>query len=138
MAITNDTPIAELKLTTQAPKNLADEGITTVGQLLAYRRSEVAAIRGMGDTRMADLDRALQVRGLWYGKPIAVHGTYPTCTACPPCETCGMPRAREAKHVVVDFLGRAKHETAPGDPCDGCDTYHRQLAANAADAAATA
>lgn len=138
MAITNETPISELGLTTQAPKNLADDGITTVGQLLTYRRSAVAKIRGMGDTRMADLDRALQLRGLWYGKPIPVHGTYPTCTACPACPDCGMPRATEAKSVVVDLRGRDKHITAPGEPCDNCDTYHRQLVANAAGAAVAA
>lgn len=103
MAITTDTPIAELKLTTQAPKNLAEVGITTVGQLLEHRRSEIAGLRGMGDSRMTDLDRALQLRGLWYGKPIPEHGTYASCTACPTCADCGMPRAMEAKHVVTDL-----------------------------------
>jgi len=36
MTITVDTPIPELSLTTQAPKSLADAGITTVGQLLKH------------------------------------------------------------------------------------------------------
>lgn len=136
MAVTADTPIADLGLTTQAPKNLDAEGITTVGQLLTYRRFAIAEIRGMGESRMADLDRALQLSGLWYGQPLVVHGTYLTCTACPACTDCGMPRATEAKHVVVDWRGRAKHSTAPGDPCDGCDAYHRELVATAAAALA--
>jgi len=89
----------------------------------------------MGDSRMTDLDRALQLRGLWYGKPIPEHGTYGTCTSCPACPDCGMPRATEAKQVVVDLRGRAKHVTAPGDPCDDCDTHHRELVASAAAAA---
>lgn len=132
MAVTTDTRITDLGLTTQAPKNLADEGITTVGQLIRRRRSEIAGLRGMGDSRLADLDRALQLRGLWYGKPIVEHGTYATCTACPPCQDCGMPRATEARNVVVDWRGHAKHVTAPGDPCHECDAYHRGLVATAA------
>lgn len=132
MAITAVTPITDLGLTTQAPKHLADEGITTVGQLILRRRSAIAGLRGMGETRMADLDRALQLRGLCYGKPIVVHAEWPTCTECPACPDCGMPRATDARNVVGDWRGRAKHATAPGEPCDGCDAYHRQLVGTAA------
>lgn len=131
MAVEYDTSIPELNLTTQAPKTLAEAGITTVGQLLERRRSDVAKLRGMGESRLADLDRALQLRGLWYGKPFPEHGIYPTCKACPVCPDCGMPRATEARNVVVDMVGRAKHATAAGDPCDGCDKHHRALVAAA-------
>jgi hypothetical protein len=130
MSITVDTSIAELKLTTQAPKNLADEGITTVGQLLAYKRSAVTKIRGMGEARMADLDRALQLRGLWYGKPIPVHAQYNTCSDCPVCPDCGNPRATSARNVAVGLDGRAAHiGHRVGPVCEGCDTHHRQLVA---------
>jgi hypothetical protein len=47
-----------------------------------------------------------------------------------------MPRATEAKQVVTNYRGRAKHVTAEGDPCDDCDTYHRDLVAVAGSAAA--
>lgn len=135
MAVTYDTPIAELKLTTQAPKTLAEHSITTVGRLLQHRRSEVAALHGMGDSRLADIDRALQLRGLWYGKPFPDLGFYTTCKRCPACPDCGMPRATSARNVVVDLRGRAKHATAVGKPCDDCDQHHRQLVTAAAAAA---
>ena len=136
-AITLNSPISALGLTTQAPRSLAEAGITTVGRLVARDREQIAALRGMGASRMTDVDDALARYGLTFGtRPPAA--TYGTCKLCPVCGDCGMPRAMEAKHVVVDYRGRAKHVTAPGDPCDYCDTHHRQLVANAAGAAVAA
>lgn len=135
MAIRYETPISELGLTTQAPKNLADFGITTVGQLLDRKRAAIAGVPGLGLSRLADIERALAEHGLALGKPLPNLGAYLTCKQCPACPDCGMPRATEARNVVVDLRGRAKHVQAPGEPCDNCDTYHRKLVATAAVAA---
>lgn len=132
MTIRYETPIAELGLTTQAPKALAEAGITTVGALLNAKPGHIADLRGMGTSRLADIENALAKHGLCLGKPLPNLGVYPTCKTCPACETCGMPRATEAKNVTVDYRGRAKHAQAPGDPCDDCDQYHRQLIATVA------
>lgn len=129
MVIKHETPISELGLTTQAPKTLAEAGITTVGQLLEAKPQTIADLRGMGASRLADIERALAEHGLRLGKPLVNLGAYLTCKACPACPECGMPRATEAKNVVVNLRGRAKHAQAPGDPCDGCDKHHRQLVA---------
>lgn len=129
MAIKYETPISELGLTTQAPKMLAEAGITTVGALLDTRPQIIADLKGMGTSRLADIENALAMHGLRLGKPLPNLGAYLTCKACPACPDCGMPRATEAKQVVVDYLGRYKHITAPGDPCDGCDEHHRELVA---------
>lgn len=135
MTIKHETPISELGLTTQAPKTLAEAGITTVGQLLDAKPQRIADLRGMGASRLADIERALGEHGLRLGKPLPDLGAYATCKRCPACPDCGMPRATEARNVVVDLLGRAKHAQAVGDPCDDCDQYHRELVATAADAA---
>ena len=135
MAIKHETPISELGLTTQAPKTLAEAGITTVGQLLDAKPQAIADLRGMGASRLADIERALEEHGLCLGKPLVNLGAYATCKACPACPDCGMPRATDAKQVVVDLRGRAKHAQAADDPCNGCDTHHRQLVATAADGA---
>lgn len=136
MVIRHDTPIAQLGLTTQAPKTLAEAGITTVGQLLDCKRDAVAKLHGMGAGRLADIDRALEEHGLSFDKPLPNLSQYVTCKTCPACPECGMPRATEPKYVVVNYRGLYKHVTAPGDPCDGCDQHHRALftgaAANAA------
>lgn len=132
MAIKYETPISELGLTTQAPKTLAEAGITTVGQLLDAKPQHIADLRGMGASRLADIERALGEHGLRLGKPLPDLGAYATCKRCPACPDCGVPRATDAKQVVVDLRGRAKHAQAVGDPCDECDTHHRQLVAAAA------
>lgn len=130
-----DDPIAKLKLATQAPKSLAEAGITTIGALLDRSRDDIAQLRGMGASRLTDLDTALEERGLSFGRPLFNPNIYQVCKTCPTCETCGMPRATEAKNVVVDHRGRAKHANTSGDPCDGCDTHHRELVAATAAAA---
>lgn len=135
MRILYETPISGLGLTTQAPKALAEAGITTVGQLLDYKRDTIAELRGMGASRIADIERALAEHGLSFGKPLVNLGEYATCKTCPACPECGMPRATEAKQVVVDYRGRYRHTTAPGDPCDDCNQHHRELVAAAAVAA---
>jgi len=135
MPIRYDDPISALELTTQAPKVLAEAGITTVGQLLDTKPQIIADLKGMGASRLADIEQALSVHGLRLGMPLPNLGAYRTCKTCPACPECGMPRATEAKQVVVDLRGRAKHVTAPGDPCDGCDTHHRELFAAAPAAA---
>jgi len=127
MAIKYDDPISALGLTTQAPKTLAEAGITTVGQLLDTKPQIIADLKGMGASRLADLEQALSVHGLRLGKPLPNLGAYRTCKSCPACPECGMPRATDAKQVVVDYLGRYKHQNAAGDPCDNCDTHHREL-----------
>ena len=132
MAIKHETPISELGLTTQAPKTLAEAGITTVGQLLDAKPQTIADLRGMGASRLADIERALGEHGLRLGKPLVNLGVYATCQACPTCPDCGMPRATEARQVVADYRGRYKHTNAQGDPCDSCDQHHRDLVADAA------
>lgn len=132
MAAKYDDPISTLTLTTQAPKTLAEAGITTVGQLLDRDREAIAALSGMGASRLADIDRALEERGLSFGRPLFNPSVYQVCKTCPTCPNCGMPRATEARQVVADYRGRYTHANALGDPCAGCDTHHRQLVAVAA------
>lgn len=132
MAIKYDDLISTLKLTTQAPKTLAEAGITTVGQLLDREREDIAKLSGMGASRLADIDRALDERGLSFGKPLFNPSIYLVCTGCPTCQYCGMPRATGARQVVTDYRGRYKHTNAAGDPCDSCDQHHRDLVADAA------
>lgn len=132
MALTYATPISALSLTTQAPKILAEAGITTVGALLDAKPGHIADLHGMGASRLADIERALAEHGLALGKPLPNLSAYPTCKSCPKCEDCGMPRATTAKNVVVDLHGRAKHVQASGNPCDDCNKYHRDLVATAA------
>lgn len=131
MPIRYDDPISTLELSTQAPKTLAEAGITTLGQLLDYRRELIAGLPGMGASRLTDIERALEERGLAFGKPLLDLGKYRVCTACPSCPDCGMPRATETRQVVVDLRGRYKHQNAPGEPCDDCDKHHRALFATA-------
>lgn len=131
MPIRYETPISELGLTTQAPKTLAEGGITTVGQLLDRGRDAIAELRGMGASRLADIEHAIEEHGLSFDKPLPNLSVYATCKTCLVCPECGMPRATEAKQVVIDYRGRARHVTAPGDPCDDCNTYHRELVAAA-------
>ena len=132
MAITYDTGIVHLKLTTQAPKTLAEAGITTIGQLLDRDREAIAGLRGMGASRMADIERALEERGLAFGKPLVNLGKYQVCKTCQTCTDCEMPRATSAQQVVTDYRGRYKHANAPGEPCDSCNQHHRALFATAA------
>lgn len=136
MAIKYDDPISKLELATQAPKTLAEAGITTIGQLLDRSHEDIAGLRGMGSSRLAELENALESRGLFFGRPLFNPSIYQVCQSCPACPECGMPRATDAKQVVQDYRGRYKHVTAPGDPCDGCDEHHRALVATAAAATA--
>lgn len=129
MAINYETPITELGLTTQAPKTLAEAGITTVGQLLDRDHADIAGLRGMGTSRLADIENALEEHWLSFGKPLVNLSVYPVCKKCPTCPDCGLPRATSARNVVVDLRGRAKHTTVAGDPCDDCDKHHRELVA---------
>lgn len=134
MATRYDDAISTLKLTTQAPKTLAEAGIRTVGQLLDRAREDVARLPGMGASRLTDIERGLEELGLSFGKPLFNPNIYQVCTACPTCPDCGMPRATDARQVVADYRDRYKHANAVGDPCSGCDQHHRALvtAANAA------
>lgn len=128
MSLTADSPIAELGLTTQAPKSLAEAGIDTVEQLLTHTRDELAALRGMGARRLADLDAALGRHRLVYGKPFERRIADPTCPTCGPCPNCGNPRADDRRHVATDLTGRASHlGHRVGPTCAGCDTHHRGL-----------
>lgn len=132
MAIKYNDPIGVLELATQAPKTLAEAGITSVGQLLDRSHDNIASLRGMGASRLADIERALDERGLSFGRPLFNPNVYQVCTRCPACPDCGQPRATKARQVVEDYRGRYKHANAPGNPCDDCDTHHRQLVAVAA------
>ncbi|HEY3477501.1 MAG TPA: DNA-directed RNA polymerase subunit alpha C-terminal domain-containing protein [Streptomyces sp.] len=132
MAIKYDDLISVLKLTTQAPKTLSEAGITTVGQLLDRDRETIAGLSGMGASRLADVDRALEERGLAFGRPLFNPNVYQVCTTCSACLVCGLPRATEARQAVVDYRGRYKHANVPGEPCAGCNDHHRQLFAAAA------
>jgi predicted RecB family nuclease len=128
MAITYHTPISELGLTTQAPKTLAEAGITTVGQLLDHTRDTIAELHGMGAGRLADIERALAEHRLSFGTPLPDLSRYATCKTCPACPECGNPRAQSARSVVTDLHGRAVHiGHRVGPVCDGCDRYHRAL-----------
>lgn len=127
-----DDPIRLLELTTQAPKTLEDADITTIGQLLDRDRDYIAGLHGMGASRLADIERALEERGLAFGTPLFNPSVYRVCKQCPACPECSMPRATEARQVVVDYRSRYKHANAAGDPCDDCDTHHRALFAGAA------
>jgi hypothetical protein len=50
------------------------------------------------------------------------------CATCPTCETCGNPRAVDARSVATDMTGRAKHVAgSTGPACDDCDRHHRAL-----------
>lgn len=132
MTTAYDAPISLLGLTTQAPQTLADAGIKTVGQLLDHNREAIADLRGMGAGRLADIEAALDKRGLTFGKPLYNPSKYRVCKACPACPHCSMPRATEARQVVVDYRGRHKHANAQGDPCNDCDAHHQALLAGAA------
>ncbi|HEY0935897.1 MAG TPA: DNA-directed RNA polymerase subunit alpha C-terminal domain-containing protein [Trebonia sp.] len=131
MAIRYDDPISTLGLTTQAPKALAEAGITTIGQLLDRSHDDIASLRGMGSSRLADLENALAEHRLSFDAPLFNPNVYQVCITCPTCPDCGMPRATEARQVVEDYRRRYKHTNAAGDPCNDCDTHHRELVATA-------
>lgn len=133
MAITYDSPISVLDLSTQAPRILAEAGIATIGALLDRSAEDIAELHGMGDTRFAELEDALSYLGLAFGRPLPDLGRYKLCTACPACPECGNPRADSARNVVVDLAGRASHIGRRDTPtCDDCDQHHRALFAGVA------
>lgn len=137
MSITYDSPITDLGLTTQAPKTLADDGITTVEQLLTAGRDRISRLKGMGSARLTDVDAAIARHGLaWHVR--ADIGKWNTCKTCPACPDCGNPRATDARAtdaraVVTDLDGRAVHHGHRAGPvCNSCDEYHRALVAGRA------
>jgi hypothetical protein len=123
-----DSLITDMGLTTQAPKSLADAGIGTVEQLLAHTRGALAAMRGMGAKRMADLDAAMAAYRLVYGRPFGRRTADPVCGTCRRCPDCGNSRADDRRHVATDLYSRASHlGHRVGPTCAGCDTHHRSL-----------
>lgn len=123
-----DSPVTDLGLTTQAPKTLAEAGITTVEQLLARTREEIAALRGMGARRLADLDTVMAGHRLVYGLPLERRIGGAVCKTCERCLDCGNSRADDRRHVAVDLSGRASHlGHRVGPTCSGCDAHHRAL-----------
>lgn len=128
MSLTADSPIVDLGMTTQAPKTLAEAGITTVAQLLTHTRDELAALKGMGARRLADLDAVMSAHRLVYGQPIERRIVAAVCTTCERCPDCGNPRADDRRHVATDLYGRASHlGHRVGPTCAGCDRHHRGL-----------
>ena len=128
MSLTADSPIADMGLTTQAPKTLANAGIETVAQLLAHGRAELAALKGMGARRLADLDAVMAGHRLVYGQPIERRTGGAICPTCKRCPECGNSRADDRRHVATDLYGRASHlGHRVGPTCAGCDTHHRAL-----------
>jgi predicted RecB family nuclease len=131
--LTADSTIADMGLTTQAPKTLTDAGIETVAQLLTHSRDEIAALRGMGARRLADLDMVMAGHRLVYGQPIERRVVGAVCKTCERCPDCGNPRADDRRHVATDLYGRASHlGHRVGPTCAGCDRHHRQLFTTAA------
>lgn len=123
-----NTELTELGLITQAPKALAAAGITTIGNLLNKTRAQIAALDGMGASRMADIDAMLKRHELaFHGNP-GGRGIIMTCRDCPTCPQCGNPRATQARAVAIGIDGRYKHLGFQQNPtCDGCDAHHRSL-----------
>lgn len=116
-------------------KALKADGITTIGDIARRTRGQIALVGGIDGHDVAEIARILAGHRLGYIDGV---GSYLQCKTCPRCTDCGMPRTSDARNVVVDVRGRAKHVGAPGKPCDGCDSHHRQLVANAAGAAVAA
>ena len=56
--------ILVLGLTTRSINCLASEGITTIGQLLAYDRHKLRWIRDLGDKSIADINEKLKEFGI--------------------------------------------------------------------------
>lgn len=128
MSLTADSPIADLGMTTQAPRSLAEAGIDTVEQLLTHTRDDIAALKGMGARRLADLDTVMAAHRLAYGQPFERRTSAPVCKTCERCPDCGNPRADDRRHVATDLYGRASHlGHRVGPTCSGCDRHHRGL-----------
>jgi hypothetical protein len=118
MTIDNDSPITDLDLRTAAPKTLADAGIHTVGQLLAYNRTDLPHIKGLGKARIDDITNTIAHLGLAFADGV------------PPiiCDTCGNQRARHRRNIVVDLDGHYGSTSLRTTPtCHECDQYHREL-----------
>lgn len=87
MPVGYDSPITDLGLTTQAPKALAEAGITTVAQLLAAGRNRIEQLRGMGNARLHDIDDAIARHRLtWHARAVH-HGGQPGGPVCDDCDT---------------------------------------------------
>jgi hypothetical protein len=128
VSISAETPLAELGFTTQAPKTLAAADVSTVEQLLGLTRDAVAALRGMGAARLADVDAVMAAHRLVYGQPFEQRVAGPACKACPRCPECGNPRADDRRHVATDWTGRASHlGHRVGPTCGTCHDHHRAL-----------
>jgi predicted RecB family nuclease len=128
MELTADSTIPDMGLTTQAPKTLAEGGITTVAQLLIHTRDELAALKGMGARRLADLDMVMAGHRLVYGQPIERRVGGAVCPTCKRCPDCGNSRADDRRHIATDLSGRASHlGHRVGPTCPGCDRHHRSL-----------
>ncbi|MEY9904368.1 putative RecB family nuclease [Catenulispora sp. MAP12-49] len=128
MSIEAQSPLAELGFTTQAPKTLAAAGVTTVEQLLAQTRDAIAALRGMGAARLADIDTVMAAHRLVYGQPFEQRKAGSGCKTCRRCPECGNPRADDRRHVATDWTGRASHiGHRLGPTCEGCHAHHLTL-----------
>lgn len=128
MPVTHDSPITELKLPATCTKALTEAKLTTIAHLTARTRA------GIADTWLrqflGDLDKAFAKHGLSFAPE---GGIAKVCKTCPRCDTCGQPRATEARSVAIGIDGRWKHvglQMPP--PCDGCDAHHHALVAGRA------
>lgn len=126
MTLATDSPIEALKLPKVAVSTLTNHNIRTVAALTAHSRAYYAGLVWLRQY-LPDIDAALAQHGLDY----APDGGRPNqCKTCTTCQDCGGLRAVDARNVVTDYRGRAKHNGfADAAPCESCDEYHRDLVA---------